>query len=166
MKNIFSKDGRLIIPITDRKASVIKNEDKVRYIVDKAFCPKGCNLIDPEYLINGFPGLRLKFSRSGMEGEFIISAIEGDFDKIILSGQLKDGVKDDLFCPHCDTMLSKLANCSCQKGAEMVVIGLTPVLDFNDAIAFCNVTGCSNGAFIKSGDVIRHIRLQGEYSRY
>jgi hypothetical protein len=32
-----------------------------------------------------------------MEGEFVISAIEGDFDKLVLSGELKTGVKDDLY---------------------------------------------------------------------
>ena len=43
--------------------------------------------------------------------------------------------------------------------ADMVVIGLTPHLDFNNAVTFCNVTGCHNGAFVKSGDVLRHLRL-------
>lgn len=161
MNKKFSKDGRLIIPISRRTESgTIKNEDKVRYTVDHAYCPKGCDLIDSDYIINEFPGLRLKFKRPGMEGEFVISAIEGDFDKIILSGKLEDGVKDDVLCPYCNTLLEKLVNCNCSPGAELVVVGLTPNLDFNDAIAFCNVTGCANGAFIKSGDAIRHARLQ------
>jgi hypothetical protein len=163
MSTKFSKDGRLIIPITDRKTSgVKKDENKIRYIVEHAYCPKGCDVVDPDQTINGFPGLRLKFRRPGMEGEFVISAIEGDFDKIILSGQLKDGVKDELYCPQCDTQFEKLVNCNCQPDADMVVIGLTPNIDFNEAVAFCNVTGCANGAFIKSGDAIRHIRLQGK----
>jgi hypothetical protein len=98
-----------------------------------------------------------------MEGEFIISAIEGDFDKVILSGELKEGEKDELFCPHCGEMFKKLVNCNCQPDADMVVIGLTPELDFNDAITFCNVTGCNNGTFIKSGDAIRHVRLIGSF---
>jgi hypothetical protein len=98
-----------------------------------------------------------------MEGEFVISAIEGDFDKIMLSGELQDGEKDELFCPHCGVMFEKLVNCNCKPGADMVVVGLTPELDFNQAITFCNVTGCNNGTFILSGDVIRHIRLQGTF---
>jgi hypothetical protein len=56
-------------------------------------------------------------------------------------------------------LFEKLVNCNCTPDAEMVVIGLTPKLDFNDAITFCNVTGCHNGTFVKSGDAIRHIRL-------
>ena len=158
----FNKDGRLIIPLMKRKKGIRKtDEEKVRYIVTEAYCPNGCNIIDMEHKINGVPGLRIKFERSGMEGEFVLSAIEGDFDKIMLSGELEDGVKDELYCPHCGAMFKILVNCSCKSDADMVVIGLTPKLDFNNAISFCNVTGCVNGTFIKSGDVIRHVRLSG-----
>jgi hypothetical protein len=96
-----------------------------------------------------------------MEGEFVLSAIQGDLDKIILSGELEDGVKDELYCPHCGAMFKKLVNCSCKLDADMVVIGITPKLDFNNAISFCNVTGCKNGTTIRSGDVIRHVQLWG-----
>lgn len=161
--NIFDRDGRLLIPLSDRKSRPKKEEDKLRYIIEHAYCPNGCSIIDSKNKINGFPGLRIKFKREGMEGEFVISAIEGDFDKIILSGELKEGVKDELYCPHCGAMFKKLVNCNCKPDADMVVVGLTPELDFNQAITFCNVTGCHNGTFIKSGEVIRHIRLGGSY---
>ncbi len=158
----FSKDGRMIIPLAQRKKGTKEtDEEKVRYILTEAYCPNGCNIIDEKHKINGVSGLRIKFKRPGMEGEFILSAIEGDFDKICLSGGLEDGVKDELYCPHCNVMFKKLVNCSCKPDADMVVIGLTPELDFNNAISFCNVTGCSVGTSIKSGDVIRHIRLKG-----
>ncbi|MBL7187914.1 MAG: hypothetical protein ISS70_16450 [Phycisphaerae bacterium] len=158
----FGKDGRLIIPLGQRKKSTKKtDEEKVRYVVTESYCPNGCNIIDKEYKINGVAGLRIKFKRPGMEGEFVLSAIEGDFDKIILSGELQDGVKDELYCPHCGVMFKKLINCDCTPCADMVIIGLTPKLDFNNAISFCNVTGCANGSSIKSGDVIRHARLRG-----
>ncbi len=158
----FSKDGRLIIPLAQRKKGTKESDDeKVRYIVTEAYCPDGCNIIDKEHKINGVPGLRLKFKRPGMEGEFILSAIEGDFDKITISGELANGVKHELHCPHCDVMFKKLVNCSCKPNADMVVVGLTPKLDFNNAISFCNVTGCISGTSIKSGDVLRHVRLTG-----
>ena len=158
----FGNDGRLIIPLGQRKKGTkARDEDKVRYVVTDAYCPNGCSIIDKEHKINGVPGLRVKFKRPNMEGEFILSAIEADFDKVILSGELQDGVKDELYCPHCDVMFGKLVNCSCKSDADMVVIGLTPKLDFNNAISFCNVTGCANGTSIKSGDIIRHVRLRG-----
>ena len=160
----FTKDGRLIIPLVKREKNKPKDEeDKVRYIINQAYCPKGCNIIDEKYKINGFSGLRIKFKRPGAEGEFVISAIEGDFDKIILSGDLKDGAKDELYCPHCGVMFKKLVKCNCKPDADMVVIGLTRELDFNNAISFCNVTGCENGTFVNSGDIIRHIRLKESF---
>ena len=159
MMNIFGKDGRLIIPVFERKAKAKKVEDKIRYVIGEAYCPQGCSLIDHDHKINGFPGLHIGFRRQVVEGKLVISAIEGDFDKIILSGNLEKGVKDELFCPYCEIPFEKLVNCQCTPEAEMVVIGLTPKLDFNDAVTFCNVTGCYNGTFIKSGDAISRVRL-------
>jgi hypothetical protein len=157
----FTKNGKFIIPQVQQKKGT--SEKKTRYIVTEAYCPNGCNIIDKEHKINGVPGLRVKFKRPGMEGELVLSAIQRDFDKIVLSGKLKDGVKDELYCPHCGVMFKKLVNCSCKPDADMVVIGLTPKLDFNNAISFCNVTGCTNGTTIRSGDVIRHVQLCGEF---
>ena len=96
-----------------------------------------------------------------MEGRFALSAIEGDFDRIILSGELQDRVKYELHCPHCGTMFKKLVNCNCSPDADMVAVGLTPKLDFNNAITFCNVAGCTNSTVVKSGEVLRHMRLPG-----
>ena len=81
----FSKDGKLIIPLEQRKKGTKEmDEEKVRYVVTEAYCPNGCNLIDNEHKINGVPGLRFKFKRPDMKGEFVLSAIEGGFDKIIV----------------------------------------------------------------------------------
>jgi hypothetical protein len=155
----FAKNGQQIYPENTFK---LDNSKKITpNIVTEAYCPNGCNLIDNDHIINGYPGIKLKFTRLGMEGELVISAIEGDYEKIILSGTLKDGVKDELYCPHCNSMLKKLVNCYCQTDANMVVIGLTQKLDYNNAITFCNVTGCENSTTIKSGIAIRRVRLQG-----
>lgn len=162
----FTNDGRWIIPFSDRNTRKDKGkEENTRYLINEAYCPNGCNIIDNEYKINGFPGLRIKYKRPGAEGEFVISAIEGDFDKIILSGELADGVKDHLCCSHCDAKFEILVNCNCKQGANMVLIGLTPKLDINNAITFCNVTGCNNGAFIKAGKVLKHVRLGLSFDR-
>lgn len=152
----FNKDGKLNIPVTKKKKEDKKSNS---YVIKEAYCPNGCNIIDPEHIIHDYPGLRIKFKRKDMEGEFVLSAIENDFEKIILSGELKELVKDELYCPHCGVMFKKLVNCNCQPDADMVTIGLTPKLDFNNAISFCNVTGCYNGNTIDSGEVIRHLSL-------
>ena len=159
----FDKSGKLIIPLMQRKKVTQRtDEQEVRYVVTEAYCPNGCNIIDKEHKINGYPGLRVKYKREGMEGELVLSPIQGDFEKIVLSGKLEDNVKDELYCCQCGVMFKKLVNCSCKGDADMVVIGLTPKLDYNNAISFCNVTGCCNGTTIKSGDVIRHMELWGK----
>ena len=159
----FSRDGRLIIPVSQRgKAESKGKEDKVRHVVEKAYCPNGCNIVDPDHEIDGVPGLRIKFRRPGMEGEFILSAVEGSLGRIILSGQLEEGKKDDLYCPYCDAMFQKVVNCACKPGADVVAVGLTPNLDFNNSVCFCNVTGCSEGTSTRTHDVIRRLRVQGE----
>lgn len=45
----FSKDGRLIIPLGQRKRGTTEtDEERVRYLVTEAYCPNGCNIIDKE----------------------------------------------------------------------------------------------------------------------
>jgi len=162
MTERFGIDGRWIIPLNKRgKTKSKEDEARIRYVINDAYCPNGCSILDEEHLINGYPGLKINFKRPGHEGVFVLSAIESDFDKIVLSGELEEGVKDDLYCPYCHVMFEKLTSCNCKSDADMVVIGLTPKLDFNNAITFCNVTGCGNGAFVKSGDILRHMRLRG-----
>ena len=157
MKERFDSEGRLIIPLSSyKKKSKIENK---RFIVSEVYCANGHNLVDKEHEINGFPGIRLKFSRPGNEGEFVISAIEGDIDKIILSGELEHGKRDELSCPLCGVILPSLVHCECVTKGNLVVLGLTPGLDFNNAITFCDVTGCKNGAFVKSGEIINRMRL-------
>ena len=162
----FTKDGMWIIPLSNMTVKKDKGEESnIRYLINEAYCPNGCSIIDEEHKINGAPGLRIRYKRSGFEGDFVISAIEGDFDKMVLSGELADGVKDDLYCPHCGVKFGILVNCNCKKDADMVIVGLTPKLDINNAVTFCNVTGCSNGVFIKAGKALRHAGLGKSFER-
>jgi len=160
MSERFDNKGMLIMPVTEFKKG--KSTDKQRFVLLEVFCVNGHNLMDKNHEINGYPGIRLKFKGPGKKGEFVISAIEDDFDKIYLSGKLENKKKYDLFCPVCNIKLPVLTNCNCQDDAELVVLGLTPELDFNNAVTFCNVTGCHNGSFIKSGEALTHSRLHGK----
>ena len=159
---IFANDGHMIIPVSQWRHGTTEDSG-ARYVVDQAYCPRGCSIIDEEHSIHGYPGLHIGFSRSGVKGEFVLSAIQGNFDKIVLSGELAHGTKDDLFCPHCGTPFATLVNCSCTKGARIVTIGLTPKLDFNNGIAFCNVNGCKNEGFVLSGRVLESVWATGRY---
>ena len=153
--SVLVKDGKIIFPSFSRRKNRRKTgKSTTGRVLTEAYCPNGCNIISDKNIINGVSGLLLKFRRAGMHGEFVLSPIEGEFDKIILSGELTDKVKNEYYCPHCDINFKKLVNCTCQPNADMVVVGLTPKLDYKNAISFCNVTGCSNTAFISSTDVL------------
>ena len=45
----FSKDGKLIIPLMQRKRGTQRaDEREVRYVVTEAYCPNGCNIVDKD----------------------------------------------------------------------------------------------------------------------
>ena len=45
----FGKDGKLIIPLAQRKKGTKElDEQKIRYVATEAYCPKGCSIIDRE----------------------------------------------------------------------------------------------------------------------
>ena len=151
----FGKDGKIIFPLyLGKKHTNRTNQQKDRRVVTEAYCPNGCSIINEQYIIDDTPGLWLKFKSHDMEGQCVLSAVEGDRSKIILSGKLEPGIKTELCCPHCDTAFKNLVNCDCQPDANIIVIGLTPKLDYNNAISLCNVPGCDNHAFIPSSEAL------------
>lgn len=160
--SIFTDDGHIIIPqASGRHGTVGDNEE--RHVVGHAYCTRGCSIIDGDNLIHGCPGLRMSFSGPSTHGEFVLSPILGDFEKVVLEGELVDGVKLDLCCPHCGTPFPTLVNCSCSHGGDIVAVGLTSPFSFNDAVAFCNVVGCKNGVCVHSGRVLRAVGVDGYY---
>jgi L-threonylcarbamoyladenylate synthase len=83
---MFDKQGKLFIPVS--KARKPTTVDEPTWVVDCAFCVNGHSLIDKEHSIHGYPGIRLAFKRAGSQGEFVISSLAGELDKIVLSGTL------------------------------------------------------------------------------
>jgi len=158
--NRFDKQGIQVKPVSEiHKAA---KSDQTVWGVDKAFCTNGHSLIDKEHPIHGYPGIRLAFKLPGNEGVIVISALAGDLTKITLSGELEPGVRHDLSCPHCHVPLPVLMACECKRKGRLVVIGLTPQLNFNDIITLCDVAGCTNASVVACGEIIRHKRVAGK----
>ena len=153
----FEEKDRVVVPVS--KFRKIVESDKTVWMVDHAFCPNGHSLMDNEHPIHGYPGIRLAFKLPDSEGEVVISALAGDLTKTTISGELEPGVRHDLSCPHCHVSLPVLMSCGCKRKGQLVVIGLTPKLNFNDAITLCDVAGCTNAAVVSSGEIIRHMRV-------
>lgn len=155
MKERFTKNGCWIYPKDSSSNTEQSSGSYEPFIATAAYCPKGCNLLDAEHTFQGINGIHLKFKIHGQDGEIVISAIEGDHSVLTLYGQCTKGEKIEIYCPHCDTALEKLADCHCTEHASMVFIGATPKLDFNRGVALCNVCGCHEGIVVAKNAVRR-----------
>jgi hypothetical protein len=157
--NRFDKQGIQVKPVSEiHKAA---KSDKTVWVVKHVYCTNGHSLIEKEHPIHGHPGIRLEFKLPDNKGEIVISALAGDLTKITLSGELEPGVSHRLSCPHCHVPLPVLMPCGCKRNGRLVVIGLTPQLNFNNAITLCDVAGCTNAAVIACGEIVRHKRVAG-----
>jgi hypothetical protein len=154
--NKFEEKGIQVKPVSEIHKAV--KTDKTIWMVDQVYCTNGHSLIDKEHLIHGYPGIRLSFKSPHGEGEVVISALAGDLSKMTISGELEPGKRHDLSCPHCHVPLPVLMPCGCKRDGRLVVIGLTPQLNFNNAITLCDVAGCTNAALVSCGEIIRHKR--------
>ncbi|MCD6527901.1 MAG: hypothetical protein J7K75_13015 [Desulfuromonas sp.] len=158
MKKRFNNNGCWIYPNNPPIQSTQSTAAPKPHIVKTAYCPKGCNLLSADHQFQGVSAIHLKFKGENREGEFVISAVEGDHDELVLSSQRIAGEKDDLYCPHCGIALEKLINCHCNEQASMVFIGATPSPDFTKGAALCNVSGCCEG-IVAANKEIRDVRL-------
>jgi hypothetical protein len=154
--NKFEEKGIKVVPVSNIHKAV--KSDKVIWRVDHVYCTNGHSLMDKEHPIHGYPGIRLAYKHPNGEGEIVISALAGDLAKITLSGELEPGVSHELSCPQCHVPLPILMPCGCKRNGSLVVIGLTPKLNFNNAITLCDVAGCTNASLVSCGEIIRHKR--------
>ncbi len=128
--------------------------------VTRVFCPEGHNLLDICYSINGLAGIKLKFRcRDGAEGLVVLSPSLGCFDRLVLAGELVDGEKVDLICPHCDIPLPKKGLCGCRdstgiESGDLCLLYLSRDMSVDEAIAICNVVGCHNSSLRHAGEYL------------
>lgn len=68
--------------------------------VEHAFCPKGCNLMDPSVPINGYPSIRVLLQYGEIKDGVHLDPVYGSFHNIF-DVELPEGVVVDMFCPSC-----------------------------------------------------------------
>ncbi len=151
-KERFNFKGMLKIPTLKKVTKEIIEE---QVIIKECYCVNGHNLISDEYSLSGHPGIKLEFNCDGSEGKVILSAVIGNYEKNVLSGNWTKGKKVDMCCPECKAQLPVLTSCDCNSEAEFVALGLTPKIDFNNSIALCNIIGCKDSySMVKSEKII------------
>jgi NADH-quinone oxidoreductase subunit E len=117
--------------------------DKVEVGVDKrifpveARCPR-CNrsLMDDEYLIEGYPSVRLTASFGRKHGWIRLSSLYGSYT-FESEYTIPEDTIINIFCPHCHTELISASNCS-ECGAPMVPM----ILSGGGVVQICPRRGC------------------------
>ena len=173
----FDSDGKLIIPEfidkkRGKKSEILKDipeilkEVRTLYIIKQVFCPGGHNLIDKTCMISGYPAIRLRYLKSGdLRVEVALSAILGDPQSVVIEGELKWGEFVDIHCPMCNVKLPILTkrpdpNSKSGEYLAIVLLFLTPDLDYTKAITFCNKVGTVRSFINYTGTLIQNIYKQ------
>ena len=156
----FDSHGRLIIPEPKGPTRDLRAGEEL--IVGEAYCPNGHNVVDASHPVGGRPGIKVAFrDPRGVEGLVVLSPVLGCLDKAVVRGRLVKGDALDVSCPECGVPLPVLTSCQCSSGGAINVLFLHPNRDIGNSIGFCNVVGCPNSSFTRSGEVIRSVRLEG-----
>ena len=101
-------------------------------------CPR-CNhsLMDPSYLIDGYPSIRVTMSFENKHGWIRLSSLYGSF-KIESEYNIPMGAVVNFFCPHCHAELLGSSNCP-DCGTKMV-----PMIVRNGGMMqICSRRGCT-----------------------
>lgn len=155
----FDHRGRLIIPEPTGPTRELRAGEEL--VVDQAYCAQAHNVVDEQYTVGGRPGIKVAFrDPRGDEGVVVLSPVLGRLDKLVLKGRLIAGEKLALLCPECGELLPVLTSCTCGSRGIINVLFMRPDGDINNSIGVCNVVGCPNSSFVRSGEVIRAARLE------
>ncbi len=141
-------DGRYFPKVTKRKVKEILDKtreglEKVEIKTDKRIfrvrvrCPR-CNhsLIDPDYLLDGYPAVRVTASFRRKHGWLVLSSLFGSYT---LESQHKipmDAIVN-VFCPYCSAQLMGASNCA-ECGAPMIPF----VVEGGGMVQVCSRRGC------------------------
>lgn len=137
----FSNVGATSVPgILDRVRAGL---DKVDIRTDQRVFPvevscARCNhtLMDPDHLVDGFPGIRVTISFGHKHGWLLLSCLYGSYD-VISEHEAPPETVVDFFCPHCHAELKGASDCA-DCGAPMVPM----IVRGAGIVQICSRRGC------------------------
>jgi hypothetical protein len=100
-------------------------------------CPR-CNhsLMDPEYLLDGHPSVRVTRSYANLHGWLRLSCLYGSYT-VASSHEVPPDAVVDLFCPHCHAQLIGASGCP-ECAAPMVPM----IVRGGGVVQICSRRGC------------------------
>ncbi len=110
-------------------------------------CPR-CNhsLMDPEFVIDGHPGIRVTISFGSQHGWLVMSSLYGSYNVESLHPIPKETIAT-IFCPHCHAQLIGGAKCG-ECAAPMVPM----IVRGGGIVQICSRSGC-HGHLLDLGGV-------------
>ena len=88
-----------------------------------AYCPKGCNLMDPEHKINGYPSITVLGKYKGKEGLIHLDPVYGSYTNI-MEIDIPQNEIVQLFCPHCKVSLAEAGHICDECSAPLFALSL------------------------------------------
>ncbi|MCK4236959.1 MAG: NAD(P)H-dependent oxidoreductase subunit E [Candidatus Krumholzibacteria bacterium] len=99
-----------------------------------------CNhsLMDPDYLIDGCPSIKVIISFENKHGWFLLSSLYGSY-KVACEHNIPDNTIINFFCPHCNAELKSSTDCT-ECGAPMVPM----IVKGGGMVQVCSRHGCKS----------------------
>jgi NADH-quinone oxidoreductase subunit E len=141
-------DGHYFSKVTTSKVKqILKNAkaglDKVSIKKDKRVFPVEvscvrCNhsLMDPDYLVDGLPAIKVIVSFKNKHGWLLLSCLYGSY-KVSSEFNIPDDTIINFFCPHCNAELSSSTDCT-ECSAPMVAM----IVKGGGMVQLCSRQGC------------------------
>lgn len=141
-------DGHYFSKVTTSKVKQILKKtkeglDKVSVKKDKRIFPVEvscvrCNhsLMDPDYLVDGLPSIKVIVSFENKHGWLLLSSLYGSY-KVSSEFNIPHDAIINFFCPHCNAELSSATDCTAC-GAPMVAM----IVRGGGMVQVCSRQGC------------------------
>jgi NADH-quinone oxidoreductase subunit E len=126
---------------------IVKVEGDQRVFPVEVSCPR-CNhsLMDPDFILDGHPGIRVTVSFGNRHGWMVLSSLYGSYKVESLHEIPKDTVAR-VFCPHCHAQLMGGGKCT-ECSAPMVPM----IVRSGGVVQICSRRGC-HGHMLDLGGV-------------
>jgi len=143
-------DGHYFSKVTTSKVKqILKNAkaglDKLSIKKDKRVFPVEvscvrCNhsLMDPDYLVDGLPSIKVIVSFANKHGWLLLSSLYGSY-KVSAEFDIPADSILNFFCPHCSAELNSATDCT-ECGAPMVAM----IVKGGGMVQICSRQGCKS----------------------
>lgn len=137
--NVSTSKVKKILNKTREGLDKVEVEKDMRLFPVEVSCAR-CNhsLMDPDYLLDGCPSIRVIVSFENQHGWLLLSSVYGSY-KVACEYNIPIETVITFFCPHCNAELSSVTDCT-ECGAPMVPM----IVKGGGMVQICSRHGCKS----------------------